>query len=67
VYTEWFFLAREGQIGPFKTESEARKELKRHVVSVQALSRFQSNREARKAQEDRYSEVARPRLELVKG
>jgi len=35
----WFFLAREGEHGPFADEATAKRELKRHILAAQEEGR----------------------------
>lgn len=66
---DWYFTAREGEVGPFASESQAEAELARYIAEKQELEHFQIKREQDaevwKAQEaagelDEHSWEARP-------
>lgn len=59
----WYFAAREGDQGPFRSEQEAVAEVKRFLNDKVELAKFQHDRETAEAQ-DKVAAVALE-LELV--
>ena len=45
---DWYFSAREGDLGPFKSRGEAELEVRRFVVERYELNGFQHSRETDK-------------------
>ena len=41
----WYFSAREGELGPFQTRSDAEREVQRFLFERQQLSNFQGSRQ----------------------
>ena len=44
----WYFSAREGEIGPFRTRQEAYSEVERYALERRELDEFQHSREVNK-------------------
>lgn len=65
VNGKWFFAAREGDMGPFVTRTEAEEELRRYVVQRRELDHFQHQRDAeRRSNHDRSRPYAMELLPL---
>lgn len=52
---QWFFSAREGELGPFPSRKTAVKEASRYILERVALARFQDARENGLAKHPSYS------------
>lgn len=49
---QWYFTAREGEVGPFRTRERALEEVARYARERQDLERFQNSRQLRAASAD---------------